>query len=131
MLKPMLLAAALFAAAASGARAADVSGPWLVSGKVASFSFTLRCAFQQAGEELTGACVDASTSDPNVKGGRSHPLTAGRVAGDQVSFTYGSSFLFTKFDVTYDGVVQGPRMSGQIKVQGRTGAFTAERMAAP
>jgi opacity protein-like surface antigen len=131
MLKSSILAAVFAVAAASGAEAADVSGPWLVSGKVASFSFTLRCAFQQAGEQLTGACVDASTSDPNVKGGRSHPLTAGRVAGDRVSFTYGSSFLFTKFDVTYDGTVQGPRMSGEIAVQGRTGAFTAERLPAP
>jgi hypothetical protein len=114
---------------ATPATAADVSasGAWRVSGKVSSFSFTLNCQFQQSGETLGGRCTDASTSDPNVKGGRSHPLTSGRVQGDHVSFTYGSSFLFTHFDVTYSGVIQGDRMSGQITAQGHPGEFTAVR----
>ena len=44
-----------------------------------------------------------------------------------MSFTYQSSFLFTKFDVTYTGVVSGDRISGTVNAQGHEGAFTATR----
>jgi hypothetical protein len=106
---------------------ADVSGVWRVSGKVSSFAFTLNCTFKPEGSKLGGVCVDASTNDPKVNSGKAHPLTAGVVNGDAVSWTYRSSFLFSKFDVTYDGKLDGDRMSGTIDAQGRKGAFTATR----
>ena len=125
----MMAAGALATLAASTAHAQDqgAAGHWRVDGKVSSFAFGLNCTFAQAGERLTGECVDASTSDPTIKGGRRHPLTAGSVMADKVGFTYGSSFLLTKFDVVFNGVRAGDRMSGGIDVQGRKGTFTAVR----
>jgi len=118
-----LLAASALASPAS----AQVAGSWHVAGKVAAFGFTLDCQFEPSGAKLGGVCVDASTSDPKIKGGRAHPLTAGSVKGDAVSWTYQSSFLLTKFDVTFTGTLAGDRMSGTIDAGGRKGDFTATR----
>jgi len=120
------LAAAVLAVAASPAFA-EPSGDWHVAGKVSSFAFTLNCRFKTEGARLTGECQDASTNDPKLATGKVHPLAAGSVQGDHVTWTYQSSFLFTKFNVTYNGVQKGDRMSGTITTQGRTGAFTATR----
>ena len=111
----------------SPAAAADASGHWLVSGKVASFAFTLSCAFQQVGATLKGVCSDGATNDPKIKGGRAHTLTAGHVEGDTIAWTYQSSFLLSHFAVAYSGVRRGDQMSGTINVQNRTGTFTARR----
>jgi hypothetical protein len=108
--------------------ASPIAGDWHVAGKVASFGFTLNCHFKAlGGGSLGGACQDASTNDPKVSTGKTHPLTVGMTSGDHVTWTYGSSFLLSKFDVTYDGVQTGDQMSGTIRVQGRKGAFTATR----
>ena len=124
---PLLLA---FLAAATAASAQDgATGHWIVTGRVAGFAFTLSCDFQQAGQALTGVCADTATSDAKVKAGRRHVLTRGHADGDTVTWTYGSSFLFSHFDVDYSGVLNGDRMAGQITVQDRTGAFTAQRAA--
>ncbi len=109
------------------ASAAEVAGAWHVSGKVSSFAFTLNCRFTPEGSKLGGECTDASTNDPKVDAGKSHVITSGSVEGDKVSFTYQSSFLFTKFDVTYTGVVSGDRISGTVNAQGHEGAFTATK----
>jgi hypothetical protein len=124
-------ALAAMALAAGQARAqagpVDVSGAWRVAGKVSSFAFTLTCDFKPDGARLGGVCVDGSTSDPKVATGKAHRLTAGRIDGDKVSWTYQSSFLLTKFDVSYSGTMTGGRISGTIDAQGRQGAFTATR----
>ena len=127
--RPMVAAALMLAGLAVyvPASAAEVAGAWRVAGKVSSFAFTLNCDFKPDGARLGGVCTDASTSDPTIKGGKSHVLTAGSVEGDKVSFTYQSSFLLSKFDVTFNGVQTGDRMSGTITVQGHDGAFTATR----
>jgi hypothetical protein len=132
-MKSHLAAAGLLAnlVAAPLAMAEDAAGHWIVSGRVAGLAFTSSCGFQQAGQNLGGVCVDGATSDPKVKGGRAHVLTRGRVNGDQVSWTYQSSFLLSHFNVDYSGVRRGDRMSGQIVVQGHTGTFTAERFHPP
>ncbi len=124
---PAMLTSLFLAALASPASAADVAGSWHVAGKISTFAFTLNCQFKPDGARLGGICVDASTSDPKVNTGKSHPLTAGSVNGDKVSFTYQSNFLFSRFDVTFNGVQTGDRMSGEINVQGRAGAFTATK----
>jgi hypothetical protein len=125
------LSAGLLATAAlpvAAEPASPIAGDWHVAGKVASFGFTLICHFKAlGGGSLGGACQDASTSDPKVAAGKVHPLSAGMTSGDHVTWTYGSSFLLSKFDVTYDGVRTGDRMTGTILVQGRKGAFTATR----
>jgi hypothetical protein len=126
MNRPALAAAVILACSASPALA-EPSGDWHVTGKVSSFSFTLNCKFRSDGPRLIGACQDASTSDPKLATGKVHPLIAGSVQGDHVTWTYQSSFLFTKFNVTYDGVQTGNTMRGTIATQGRSGAFTATR----
>ena len=123
-----LAALSLAAIAIPGASsAAEVAGAWHVSGKVSSFAFTLNCRFTPEGSKLGGECTDASTNDPKVNAGKSHVITSGSVEGDKVRFTYQSSFLFTKFDVTYTGVVSGDRISGAVNAQGHEGAFTATK----
>ena len=118
-----VLASALVASSAD----AEVSGPWHVSGKLASFAFTLNCDFKPDGARLGGVCVDASTNDPKVSTGKAHPLTSGSADGDKVSWTYQSSFLLTRFDVTFKGTQTGDRMSGTISAQGHDGNFTASK----
>jgi hypothetical protein len=104
-----------------------VSGHWLINGRVGGRDFTLDCRFQQVGQGLSGVCVDGPTGSSTVKGGRAHPLTKGHVEGDQIGWTYQSSFLFTKFDADHAGVHNGDHMSGRISALGKTGAFTASR----
>ena len=122
-MKSVFLATMALLAASSAS--AQVAGAWRVSGKVAGLSFTLRCDFKPAGDRLGGLCVDASTNDARVKAGKSHALTAGTLHGAAVTWTYRSSFLLSKFDVTYAGTISGARMSGTIDAQGHPGAFTA------
>jgi hypothetical protein len=107
--------------------AAQVAGAWHVAGKVSTFDFTLNCDFKPDGSRLGGVCIDASTNDPKVNAGQSHTLTAGSLNGDKVSWTYQSSFLFTRFDVTFTGTRTGGRMSGTIDAQGHGGTFIAVR----
>lgn len=128
-MKPALLVLALFAAATPALAAdASVAGPWRVAGAVSGFRFELRCVFQQSGERLTGACTDLSTSNPKAPPKSTpHPLTAGSAAGGKVSWTYQSSFMARKFDVTYSGSVAGNAMSGTIQAGGGSGRFTARR----
>ena len=128
-MKPVLLAVLGSALIASGlsASAGQAGGAWRVSGKVSSFAFTLDCDFKPAGERLGGVCVDASTNSAKVRAGKSHLLTTGSVHGDAVSWTYRSSFLLSKFDVTYSGKIAGDRMSGSLSAQGHEGSFTAVR----
>jgi hypothetical protein len=121
-----VIAAALLAAAASPALA-EPAGNWHVTGKVSSFAFTLNCKFKPDGERLTGECQDASTNDPKLATGKVHPLISGSVQGDHVTWTYQSSFLFTKFNVTYEGVQAGDTIRGKITTPRGAGAFTATR----
>jgi hypothetical protein len=121
------LAAVSMAALASPAAAADVAGAWHVAGKVGTFAFTLTCTFKPQGARLGGVCVDGSTNNPKIATGRAHPISAGSVDGDKVSWTYQSNFLLTKFNVTYAGVQAGDRMSGAFHIQGHEGTFTATR----
>jgi hypothetical protein len=129
MMKTGLVAAALlWSVGSTEARAADsLAGRWEVSGRIASFAFRVACDFQQSGEVLSGVCIDQSTSDARVKSGRRHILSQGKVDGDQVSWSYPSSFLFSHFSADYAGVRRGDHITGQISAQGRTGPFTADR----
>jgi hypothetical protein len=123
-LLPLVIASTVAAAATASA---EVSGPWHVTGKVSAFAFTLNCDFKPDGERLGGVCVDASTNDPKVNAGKSHVLTAGSVKGDAVTWTYQSSFLFSKFDVIFKGVQAGDKITGAITTQGHDGTFTATK----
>jgi len=126
-MKPSAMAMIAVLAATASPTLAEPSGEWHVTGKVSSFAFTLNCRFKAEGPRLTGECQDASTNDPKLATGKVHPLINGSVQGDHITWTYQSSFLFTKFDVTYDGVQRGDRMSGTITTPRGSGAFTATR----
>lgn len=114
---------------AAGPAAADdtAAGHWLVTGHVGGKDFTLDCRFQQAGASLSGVCVDGDTHDARVKGGRAHTLTRSRLSGDQVAWTYRSSYGLIHFDATYAGVRKGDHISGQVSAVGASGPFTAVR----
>jgi len=126
-MKPSAMAIIAVLATTASPTLAEPSGEWHVTGKVSSFAFTLNCRFKAEGPRLTGECQDASTNDPKLATGKVHPLINGSVQGDHITWTYQSSFLFTKFDVTYDGVQRGDRMSGTITTPRGSGAFTATR----
>jgi len=119
------LTAAMAVAISWSSASAEIAGRWRVAGKVSSFAFTLDCDFKPVGDKLGGVCVDASTNTGKVKAGKSHMLTGGSVRGSAVTWTYRSSFLFSKFDVTYKGVVSGNKMGGTLDAQGHQGEFTA------
>jgi hypothetical protein len=108
--------------------AEGAGGRWAVAGNVEGKNFTLDCRFVQAGQNLSGECIDGPTGDAKVEGGRSHTLLEGQVAGDGVTWTYQSSYLFVKFDVKYAGVREGDHMSGTISAAGKAGTFTANRV---
>ena len=114
---------------AAPAIADDASGRWAVAGHVAGKDFTLDCRFTQATQRLAGACIDGPTGDKKIKGGRSHTLTKGAVNGNKVSFSYQSSVGILPFGVDYTGVREGEHMSGQLSALGKTGTFTANRLA--
>lgn len=130
-LLPLAGAAPLLAslAIATSAAADDAAGRWAVTGHVAGKDFTLDCRFAQAAQRLSGACVDGPTGDKKIKGGRSHALTKGTVNGTTITWSYRSSVGILPFGVDYDGVRRGDHMSGQLTALGKTGTFTADRMA--
>jgi hypothetical protein len=118
--KSVLICTAILALA-TPALAADVSGLWIVDGNVDHKAFTVYCTFKQDGERLTGVCHD------NTPTGKAHPLTAGSLKGDQITFTYQSNFLITKFNAVFTGKLSGSAMSGKATAAGRDGTFTANR----
>ena len=124
-MKKLFTAALLVVAMSTPAFAEEspLSGAWRLSAKVASVPFNLLCRFQQIGDHLGGACVNASSAKP----GPALTLAAVRVDGDHVSFKHEGHFLLNKFDVNYQGVVAGDHIDGQISVFGHTGDFTAVR----
>lgn len=127
-MKPALIAVILLAATPAFAADTTMAGPWRVSGAVSGFKFELRCVFQQAGERLTGTCTDLATNNPKAPPKSApHALTRGSVAGGKVSWTYQSSFLLNKFDVTYSGALTGNTMAGTIQAGGNSGRFIAKR----
>ena len=107
------------------ATAEEPAQSWQVKGKVESFAFNLDCRFHKDAARIGGLSVDAFTSDPTIKSGRSHPLTSGEMSDGKVSWTY--RFLLSKFNVTFDGTQSGDHMAGVIHVQGHDGTFTATR----
>jgi hypothetical protein len=123
-LAPLVLIAAGPACAMDSA-----AGHWAIAGHALGADFTLDCRFAQSGSGLTGACVDGETHDARVKGGRSHPLTKGVVNGDRIEFGYQTSFMFSKFEVVYSGVLHGDEMSGVMTAPAAKAPFTGKRLA--
>src|SRR5258708_4210522 len=104
----LLFVGVVLGAAFTSAFAAEapVTGVWTVKGKVDGFPFTLWCDLKQVGEDLSGVCRD------NGPKGKAHPLKSGFVHGDKVRFVYESSYLISKFDAVYEGVLAGDAIVG-------------------
>lgn len=107
--------------------AAEVTGSWRITGDLSGHAFALDCRFAPQGAKLGGVCVEAASGDPKVHAGTAHPLTRGAVNGNQASWAYQSSFLLSKFDVSFTGVVDGGRISGTVSAAGRKGEFAGAR----
>ena len=120
-MKVLMLAATLALALAAPVSAADGAGLWIVDGNIENHTFTLYCTFAQDGETLTGACRDDTAT------GKAHPLTSGRLVGDQVAFTYQSNFLVLPVHAAFEGRISGSTMAGKATAVGWVGTFTAKR----
>ncbi|HEX4179724.1 MAG TPA: hypothetical protein VHY32_02935 [Caulobacteraceae bacterium] len=120
LLSVLVVAAAIFAPSVSLASDDLLSGLWRVSGKVASFNFNVTCRLERHGEELEGACLEDK--------GKVHPITAGSVDGDKVTWTHEGHFLLKSFNVVYSAVVHDGAMHGEMSAAGHSGAFTAAKV---
>jgi len=114
-------AAAIFAPSVSLANDDLLSGLWRVSGKVASFDFSVTCRLERHGDMLGGACLEASN-------GKVHPLTGGSVEGEKVTWTHEGRFLLKTFKVVYSAVLHDGAMQGELNAAGHSGAFTAAKL---
>lgn len=99
----------------SAPASAQTAGLWRVDGSVAGRTFKLDCQVQTG-----GSCVDNES-------GKRYPLTAAAMAGDQVSWSFKTKVAFIGVTLVFTGRPAGSRMSGTMRVAGRTGAFTAVR----
>jgi hypothetical protein len=113
-------ATAIFTPSVSLANDDLLSGLWRVSGRVATFDFSVTCRLERHGDQLGGACLE-----PN---GKAHPLTGGSVEGEKVTWTHQGHFLLKTFNVVYSAVLHGGAMNGELNAAGHSGEFTAARM---
>jgi len=97
-----------------------LSGLWRVSGRVATFDFSVTCRLERHGDQLGGACLE-----PN---GKAHPLTGGSIEGEKVTWTHQGRFLLKTFNVVYSAVLHDGAMNGELNAAGHSGEFTAARM---
>ena len=118
-----ILAAATAILAPSVSLANDdlLSGLWRVSGRVATFDFSVTCRLERHGDQLGGACLEG-------REGKAHPLTGGSVAGDKVTWTHQGRFLLKTFNVVYSAVLRDGAMQGELNAAGHSGAFTAAKI---
>jgi hypothetical protein len=117
----MLAAAvAIFAPSVSLANDDLLSGLWRVSGQVATFKFSETCRLERHGDQLAGACLEGRD--------KVHPLTAGMIAGDKVTWTHQGRFLLKTFNVVYSAVLDGGAMHGEMNAAGHSGEFTAAKI---
>ena len=113
--------AAIFAPSVSLANDDLLSGLWRVSGRVATFDFSVTCRLERHGDQLGGACLEG-------REGKAHPLTGGSVAGDRVTWTHQGRFLLKTFNVVYSAVLHDGAMQGELNAAGHSGAFTAAKI---
>ena len=113
--------AAIFAPSVSLANDDLLSGLWRVSGRVATFDFSVTCRLERHGEQLGGACLEGTN-------GTAHPLTGGSIDGDKVTWTHQGHFLLKTFNVVYSAVLHGGAMQGELSAAGHSGAFTAAKI---
>jgi len=122
-MKSLLLAASLIAlpAVASAPAAADVSGPWTISGEVSGVGVNETCTFAQAEDaKLTGSC-DTASGKQDIKGS---------VADQTATFSHGGTYEGQAFVMTFTGKINGDGgMTGTMDVDpfNVSGSFSAKK----
>jgi hypothetical protein len=112
----------MLAALAAMLSAADVAGEWM--GRIVSReggSRTVYFVFQTQGNGLTGAMTDAHGDNP---------ISDGKIAGNEVSFTINYSLSGTAVKRIYHGVLEGDtlRMTYQSEDGETKREFSINRM---
>lgn len=105
---------------------ADAGGAWHVTGEISGNKFALDCKFTAQGTELAGECTGAPDGNPKYVG-KIYKLAKGSATGDQVSWSYPTSYMFMSFNVNYIGTLSGDRIAGTVDAAGRSGEFSAAR----
>ncbi len=72
--------------------------------------------------DLTLAATDGSLSGTYVTGKTTYPLSDGKVAGEEVEFSYVQSTPVGKMKLVFKGKVTGDEISGQVKLGGPFGS---------
>ena len=120
----LMLAAMLLAAAPA---AAQIAGDWHVNGKIDDRMFVLNCQFQPNDSGFGGICVEAPGGSAGTHAGKQHILTKGSVAGNQIGWSYPTSFMLMSFNVNFAGTMAGDSITGTVTASGHSGPFTATR----
>lgn len=97
--------------------AGSVTGKWKVSSAIAGNETTLDCTFTQTDAALTGTCT----------GDQGTMKIAGKVDGENVSWSYASDYNGTALTISYKGKLAAGKITGETTVDpfGVTGEFTA------
>lgn len=79
---------------------------------------------------LTLAVAGSSLSGCYVTGKAAHPLSNGKVVGDEVEFSYLQSTPVGKMKLVFKGTVAGDEISGKVNLGGPFGSrtFTGKRV---
>ena len=112
------IAVVLFATAAFGADAPDLTGNWTVHTSIAGNENDQPCKFVQSGSKLTGTC----------KGQAGDVEIVGAIDGNKVSWKYNSEYQGTPLTVRFAATLDGSeKIRGTVDVDpfNASGEFTA------
>ncbi len=115
VLLPMLLTAA--------PAAAQIAGSWHVNGTIDNRVFALDCQFDPNDTGFGGVCIESS----GKHAGKRHILTKGSIGGNQIGWTYQTSYMLMNFNLNFAGTMQGGSITGTASASGQSGPFTATR----
>jgi hypothetical protein len=107
--------------------AAQVAGNWHVNGKIDDNAFVLDCRFDATDSGFGGVCVEAPGGSSGTHPGKQHILTKGSVSGNQIGWSYPTSFIFMSFSVNFAGTLSDDGITGTVTASGHSGPFTAVR----
>ncbi len=105
---------------ASTQQPADVSGVWEVTSQSPRGTMTRKVTFVQDGTSLTGTFESRMGS---------MPIEKGSVEGDKISFTVQFSMGERRFEMIYNGTVEGDKAKGTfLTPRGDEVEWTAKRV---
>lgn len=98
----------LLAVCAGAVLGADITGTWKGTAETPNGSVERTFVFKQDGEKLTGETTSSLMG--------TSPITAGKVAGDEVSFTIMVKFQDNDVELSYKGKVTGNEIKFVVEV---------------